>query len=362
MIRLLVIAAATGYLVGFANINRDIPYFLLYTREENIEKDFVRAAGESPLQCSFLFCLDYAICNFTRQAKADYYSQAQTFSYTWQFSYESFRKFMDKMDSPIVISIQTEKALEKFKEFDMGFILFHNNQTDLDFFVKSIEKYQTTPLYFAEISENSLITHEKISELPMVRLYGLDGSMRFSSNNDVISFIELYKCPLLLPLTESEWAESCLQGKIAVVSFINKKRKGNWNVYAGQLKIYGEELREHGKFYYQMAYVDVKTYPKALEMYKIPIVPCVIIVDNRQFAEVYYLGEYNLKNKKKFFALIDSIAEQKLNLEEFTVEQIVFTKYFTVWQMFPLLFLLAGLGAICCFCIKSTFLTKEKVI
>ena len=355
----LLISFVAGYLVSLKSIDLSKEYFFLHTKSLLIEQAFVEAVVDSPVQCSYLFCTNLTICDFTEESSAVFHKQGESLNYSWEYTSLDFQQFLWKMNSPLVISINSTQDLIQFNEYHTGFILFHDNFTLLDEFASTIKKYYHTPLYFGEITDPSLIKLEEISELPTLRLYGLDGIYKHSTSDRFLEFIDHYKCPILLPYADSHWTSRCLQDKIVIVSLINKKRKGSWNMFGGQLKMYGEELKEEEKYIYQMMYVDTKIYSNIVEMYHIPIVPCMIILDNR-VGEVYYLGEYNIKNRKMFFKLLEDVRERKLNLEEFTVDKIIFTKYFTVWQIFPLLFLLAGLCIVVYVCIRSTFSSKIK--
>ena len=223
-----------------------------------------------------------------------------------------------------------------------------------------MKKYHQSNKYFGFTNSEELFTSERISKLPILKLYGLDGIYNYNTSDNYESFIETYSCPILLPYSDGKWIEDCLKDKITVISFLNKRRKGSWNAYGGQLKLYGIEYREKEDFNYQMLYVDAKQYPHVLDKYKIPLVPCVIIIDYR-FNDIYYLGEYNLKIRKKFFKLLDNVYQRSLNIEEYTVDKLFFTKFFSIWQLLPLLFLLAGLIFAAYLCIKQTFKSKVKI-
>ena len=75
-------------------------------------------------------------------------------------------------------------------------------------------------------------------------------------------------------------------------------------------------------------YVDTKVYYNTLIKYQIPFTPCLAIFDFRK-EEIFYIGEFNLKNKKKIFYLLESVKNGTLDKEEYSLENIRFNNYFT---------------------------------
>jgi hypothetical protein len=346
---------ALGLIVDINHLDCSEHCFVLNTLEQGVKNDFIRASQTTFMQTAFTVCLNALECNMTSDFKGIYYRNGEYNEYTWDFDYNSFKDFFFKVTNPVLQVISTNEQLAAFKKHQTGFLFFASEGASFDM----LEKYHQDPIYFGVVYENTLKQHLNIGNGTLLRLYGIDEVYKYQTFDNFVEFIDNHKCGLLLPYSDSLWVKKCLSGKVVVASFIIKQRKGHWNMYAGPLKQYGHEILSNNSAF-QMVYIDVKAYPKLLANYRIPVTPCVLVLDNR-CNQTYYLGEIDLKNKKKFFEILSKVFSRQLALTDYTVEKTFTKKKITLWQLFPLAFLLLGLLLVIWMCFKNTFKAKEKV-
>ncbi|OMJ77071.1 hypothetical protein SteCoe_23423 [Stentor coeruleus] len=347
-----------AFIVDFWNIDKSIDHFILYTTSQTVQKSFVDSFFQHSLQSSCILCQNQSLCNITSPSSAYIIQNSIKIPYLWGFSSEDFTKFLQKYSSPAIILLNSHSDIESFSLNPISFLFYYDNSDDFNNFTNIAIKYRWWPVFFAGIFNNTLGHKGKFS-FPMVKVHGLDSNYYYVAYKDFENFIDKHICPVLLPYNDGIWIKKCLEGKIVAISVINQKRKGIWNLYAGQLKMIGVDLRDEKEDIFQMMYVDSKKYPEFLEDYKIPIVPCVLIEDWRK-ADRYYLGDFSLKNKKKFLQILYSIKNEKSNPKDFTLELMPVTQTFTLWHAFPLLFLLSGLSILVFICFRMTF-SKQKI-
>lgn len=349
----------SAYLVGFKDIDYSKSVFILNTTDSSIVSAFIEASAISNIQSTYLMCLNPSDCLLTSKSKAVYIKDSIQYSYLWEYKYEDFLEFFTKVENPQITPIDCLADLEEFERHQISFLFFYNKQEQLEAFERDTAEYYMMPFYFGAIFGNE-IEKFKEREFPSLAVYGVDALYGYRTNSNFKEFIEKYKCPMLMAYTAGQWMIDCTKEKIVVFSVINKKRKGNWNLYAGQLKIYAHELREENNYSYQMMYIDSKKYPEFISAFSVPFIPYMLIKDYRN-NRTYHLGEYNPKNQRKFFTLINSIKDETIDPDDYTVDRIEFTKYFTIWQILPLLFLVAGLCLLLILCFKITFTRKRKL-
>lgn len=347
-----------AFIVDFWNIDKSIDHFILYTTSPTVQKSFVDSFLQHSLQSSYVFCQSMSSCNITSPSSAYIVQNYIKIPYLWGFTNEDFTKFLQKYLSPAMILLNSRSDVESFRLNPISFLFYYDNSDDFHNFANIANKYRWWPIYFAGIF-NDTLGHRGDFSLPMAKVHGLDSTYGYTAYKDFDSFVEKHICPVLLPYSDGVWIKKCLEGKIVAMSVINQKRKGIWNLYAGQLKMIGVELKDEKEDIFQMMYVDSKKFPEFLHDYKIPIVPCVLIEDWRK-NDRYYLGDFSLKNKKKFLQILYSIKNEKASPRDFTLDLMPVTQTFTVWHAFPLLFLLSGLSALFFICFRMTF-SKQKI-
>jgi hypothetical protein len=355
---LMTLQATNGNLVLIGDINKTQDYVILYTSSRVVEQAFIDAAHHTTFQSAYLFCIDALSCNLTSQSKALVSVNSTMHPYQWEYTYEGFLSFFQKITYPLPMIIKNKAELETFQTYPFSFVYFYNDSQQLQEFSMIISAYAATPLYFAAVA-NYTDGLKEVFSYPNLRVFGLDAKYEYYTKENIKEFIEKRKCPLLLPYEESLWVENCCKEKIVVFAVINKQRKGQWNMYAGKLKLFADELRKNNEESYQMAYVDTKSYPQFTVQWQVPIVPCIIIKDFRT-NHTYYLGEYSLRSHKKLAKLLREIEKNTANSAEFTLETLEFTNYISFSQLLPLLFLVFGALLLLVFCYKSTFPKKQK--
>jgi hypothetical protein len=341
-------------MVSVKELDKNKDYALLYTKSVLVQQEFTRAVQGIRINCSFILCFDDLECDLKTTSSLIVSLDGEVYPYSWEYTFKDFSEFFEKISKPPVVLINSTETFESLSKKKVSFLFTFYSEQDLNHFLPIAEKYKTSHIYFGA-SLNMTFDKKVTLKQTHLRLLGTDAIFRHLTTENFEDFIEKFKCPLLLEYLEADWVHECFENKVVVTSVINKKRKHMWDLYAGKLKIIAQEANDSS---FQMMYVDNRKYSEYIKYYEIPFIPFFLVHDYR-ISRTFYFGEFSFKSQKRVLKLLNDIKEKRIQPEDFTIDTINYTKYFNIWQLAPLCFLVFGMLMIIYFCYSSSF-EKEK--
>jgi hypothetical protein len=198
-----------------------------------------------------------------------------------------------------VFNLQKQDTLDRFKSnYDFSFILwfypFSQDPEHLrkaDYFDEVAAELRHTPWYFGRAARADLRDNERIKfgEMPVVRMYGIDEAYDYNVTNfskeSLRKFIDDHKFSHVFPLDDVKWniIHRDLEGsnKVMLLSFVDLNKQEQLSKYVTSLRVLAWDYRISKNYNFQMAYLDLPTYPELAAKYGVHETPALVAVDFR---------------------------------------------------------------------------------
>lgn len=315
-------------------------WLLFYTNDPNgkTEQEFLKAAADkntTKLSYSLVDCLSTPeICqknvNNTAIPNIYYLSHGLDKGYLWDWTYEDFSEFGQKITLPLVRVIGGHRSLVKFRDYPFSFVYYGYPEAfgtkDSDkrrAFEQIAKEHQNSHIYFGETRADKVckLMRVEFRNVPIVKQHGLDEPYDYNVTHfdaeKLEKFIDNHKYAMVTPLTRSVVKEFIpwLGNRLLALAIVDRSNNTQTGKYVGHMRSLAWDLRREQQFNYQFAFLDINTHPDLAQKFNASFAPQLIIVDYRKVNEtVYYHGDFNMKNETKLRNLLNDHWDEKISI------------------------------------------------